>query len=157
MQFDDLQGVINELRSFFDNGLVKMANKQNKENSDTAKMGKVGYRPFWILKLSIVLRAIHQVGAAVFLSSFLLKEVNGPPMMYLILASTSGVALLLAEAMRHRQIYRELSGLSTIVKLVLLGLAYHGLFPQTITVVAVFLLASISSHAPKLYRHRLLY
>jgi hypothetical protein len=134
-----------------------MAKKQNIETSDTTKMGKVGYRPFWILKLSIVLRAIHQVGAAVFLSSFLLKEVNGPPMMYLLLAGISGAALLLAEGMRHRQIYRELSGLSTIIKLILLGLAYHGLFPQTITVVAVFLLASISSHAPKLYRHRLFF
>lgn len=151
------KGVINELRSFFDNGYVEMAKEQNKKNCDTTKMGKVGYRPFWILKLSIVLRAIHQVGAAVFLSSFLLKEVNGPPMIYLVLAGTSGVALLMAEGMRHRQIYRELSGLSTITKLILLGLAYHGLFPQTITVVAVFLLASISAHAPKLYRHRLLY
>lgn len=134
-----------------------MDEKHNRTNHVTTKMGIVGYRPFWILKLSIVLRAVHQVGAAVFLSSFLLEEVNGPPMMYLVLASTSGVALLLAEGMRHRQIYRELSGLTTIIKLILLGLAFHGLFPQTITVVVVFLLASISAHAPKLYRHRLFF
>jgi hypothetical protein len=134
-----------------------MANKQNTEIHNTTQMGKVGYRPFWILKLSIVLRAVHQVGAAVFLSSFLLEEVNGPPRMYLILVGVSGVALLLTEGMRHRQIYRELSGLSTSIKLILLGLAYHGIFPQTITVVTVFLLASISSHAPKLFRHRLLF
>ncbi len=134
-----------------------MAERQITEKHDTAKLGKVGYRPLWILKLSICLRAIHQVGAAVFLSSYLLEEVNGPPVMYLSLAIISGVALLLAEAMRHRQIYRELSGLSTIIKLILLGLAFHNIFPQTITVVTVFLLSSLSSHAPKLYRHRLLF
>ncbi len=134
-----------------------MADIDNTEKLDTSRMGRIGYRPFWILKLSICLRAIHQIGAAVFLASFLLEEVNGPPMMYLILAFISGVTLLLAEGMRHRQIYRELSGLSTLIKLILLGLAYHGLFPQTITVVTVFVLASISSHAPKLYRHKLFF
>ncbi len=134
-----------------------MDKRQTTEKHDAAKLGKVGYRPLWILKLSICLRAVHQVGAAVFLASYLLEEVNGPPIMYLNLAIISGVALLLAEAMRHRQIYRELSGLSTLIKLILLGLAFHNIFPQTITVITVFLLSSLSSHAPKLYRHRLLF
>ncbi len=134
-----------------------MAERQNTEKHDALKFGTIGYRPLWVLKLSICLRAVHQVGAAVFLASFLLEEVNGPPVMYLLLTSVSGVTLLFAEAMRHRQIYRELSGLSTIIKLILLGLAFHGIFPQAITVIVAFLLASISSHAPKLYRHRLLF
>lgn len=122
-----------------------------------SRLGRIGYRPFWVLKLSILLRAIHQIGAAVFLASFLLDEIVAPPPLYLSLAMVSGVALLFAEWMRHREIYRELSGLSTFVKLILLGLAYHGIFPQTPTIIIAFFLASIASHAPKLYRHRLLF
>jgi len=121
------------------------------------KMGKIGNRPFWVLKLSILLRAFHQIGAAVFLATFLIDELEATPLFYLVLVSTSGVALLIAEWMRHRQIYRELSGLSTMIKLVLLGLAFHQILPQPVTVLAAFFLASISSHAPKLYRHRLLF
>ena len=125
--------------------------------SKESRLGRIGYRPFWVLNLSILLRAIHQIGAAVFLASFLLDEIVAPPPQYLFLAMISGVALLFAEWMRHREIYRELSGLSTIVKLILLGLAYHHIFPQTPTIIIAFLLASIASHAPKLYRHRLLF
>lgn len=121
------------------------------------RLGKIGERPLWVLKLSILLRAVHQIGAAVFLATFLLEELQATPTFYLLLVSISGVALLGAEWMRHRQIYRELSGLSTLIKLILLGLAFHQILPQTVTVVAAFFLASISAHAPKLYRHRLLF
>ncbi len=124
---------------------------------EVSRLGRIGYRPFWVLKLSILLRAIHQIGAAVFLTSFLLDEILAPPPLYLYITLISGIALLFAEWMRHREIYRELSGISTLAKLVLLGLAYHEIFPQTPTIVIAFLLASIASHAPKLYRHRLLF
>ncbi len=124
---------------------------------EATHLGKIGYRPFWVLKLSIILRAIHQVGVAVFLASFLLDEIVAPPTPYLILAVVSGIALYFAEWMRHREIYRELSGVSTVLKLILLGLAYHEVFPQTPTIIIAFLLASVASHAPKLYRHRLLF
>lgn len=137
--------------------MVKMAEKKSLTTTKIARLGKIGYRPFWILKLSILLRAIHQVGAAVFLASYLLDTIPGPPSVYVYLALCSGVLLLMAEWMRHREIYRELSGASTFAKLVLLGLAYHGFFPATATVLAAFFLASIASHAPKQYRHRLLY
>jgi len=133
-----------------------MAEKKKIE-SDNIQLGKTGYRPFWVLKLSICIRALHQIGAAVFLASFLLDEIGSPPPLYFLLAILSGVALLLVEGMRHRQMFRELSGVSTFIKLLLLGAAYHGLLPGTLTVVTVFILASISSHAPKLYRHRLLF
>ena len=128
-----------------------------RNKSDTVKLGRTGYRPFWVLKLSIFIRAIHQVGAAVFLASFLLGDQSPPPLPYILLATLSGVALLLIEAMRHRQIYRELSGLTTLIKLIMIGAAFHGYLPETITILAAFMLASISSHAPKLYRHRLLF
>jgi len=131
--------------------------KKNELISANVQLGRTGHRPFWVLKLSIVIRAVHQVGAAIFLAAFLLDEIGRPPMPYILLATISGIVLLLVEAMRHRQIYRELSGLTTFIKLIMIGAAYHGFLPETITILAAFLLASISSHAPKLYRHRLLY
>ncbi|MCK5516440.1 MAG: hypothetical protein KAI39_06160, partial [Desulfobulbaceae bacterium] len=88
---------------------------------------------------------------------FLLDEIPSPPPLYLLLAILSGIALLIVEGMRHRQMFRELSGLSTFIKLILLGAAYHGFLPVTPTILAAFILASISSHAPKLFRHRLLF
>ncbi len=134
-----------------------MAVDQDTEKHEPTKLGKIGARPFWVLKLSIGLRALHQIGAAVFLTAYLLDDIPCPPPLFFLIVTISGVALLLAEGMRHRQIYRELSGLSTLLKLVLIGGAYHGYLPATATVLAAFTLASISSHAPKQYRHRLLY
>jgi NhaP-type Na+/H+ or K+/H+ antiporter len=134
-----------------------MLDKTQREQRQKNRQGKIGDRPFWILKLSILLRAIHQIGAAVFLASYLLDAIPRPSIFYVLLTVCSGVALFFMEWMRHREIYRELSGASTFVKLVLLGLAYHAVFPPTPTVVTAFLIASIASHAPKQYRHRLLY
>ena len=120
-------------------------------------MGRIGHRPYWVLNLGIVIRAVHQVGAAVFLASFLLEEIIRPPSTYLILVFGSGVALFGAEWMRHRQILRELSGVTTFLKLILLGAAYHGLLSPSLGVLLAFFLASIGAHAPKLVRHRLLF
>ena len=125
------------------------------ENS--AKMGRIGYRPYWVLSLSIVIRAVHQIGAAVFLAAYLLDAIPGPPEVYVIIAFLSGVMLLVSEWMRHRQIFRELSGAITMVKLLLLGAAYHGFLPAQGTILLVFFIASVGSHAPKKVRHRLLY
>jgi hypothetical protein len=132
---------------------------ENKEplRHETHRLGRIGQRPMWVLALSICIRAIHQVGAAVFLVAYLLDDIPAVPPVYLSLALISGVALLFTEWLRHREIYRELSGLGTFIKLILLGIAFHGLLPQTATVICAFLLASICSHAPKQYRHRLLF
>ncbi len=125
------------------------------ENS--TKMGRIGYRPYWVLSLSILIRAVHQVGAAVFLAAYLLDAIPGPPEVYVIIAFLSGGMLLVSEWMRHRQIFRELSGAITMVKLLLLGAAYHGFLPPQGTILLVFFIASVGSHAPKKVRHRLLY
>lgn len=125
--------------------------------TDRGNMGRIGNRPFWVLNVSILIRAVHQVGAAVFLASFLLNEPTSPPPFYVGLAALSGIALLLTEAMRHRQIYRELSGLTVFLKLLLMGAAYHGFLPTTAGMLIAFLVASVGSHAPKIIRHRLLY
>jgi len=136
---------------------VDMADSQRKTHKPGSPMGKIGNRPYWVLTLSIVIRAIHQIGAAVFLAAFLLPEVLEVPSLYLMLATGSGVVLLATEGMRHRQIFREISGAGTFIKLILLGAAYHGLLPVVPTVLLVFFLSSICSHAPKAVRHRLLF
>ncbi|HEY5673381.1 MAG TPA: hypothetical protein VIR78_06745 [Malonomonas sp.] len=120
-------------------------------------MGRIGDRPYWALNFSLLVRAAHQVGAAVFLAAFLLDAIPGPPKIYLLIALVSGVLLLAAEWLRHRQIFRELAGMITLVKLILLGAAYHGYLPATATVLLAFLIASVGAHAPKKVRHRLLY
>lgn len=139
---------------------MKSSSPKNKDlkSSDTTnvRMGKIGNRPFWVLKLSIALRGIHLLGAAVFLSSYLLELKEIPPF-YIYLTFSSGLILLYTEWLRHREIYREIAGFTTFIKLLLLGLALHGFSPTTITVTAAFLLATIGSHAPKEYRHRLLF
>lgn len=134
-----------------------MVELQKSGGCEDNKMGRIGYRPYWVLKLSVVIRAVHQVGAALFLASFLLDDVVHLPSLYLDIVFVSGVALFCTEWMRHRQICREFSGVSTLIKLVLLGAAYHGFFPAPATVLLAFVLASIGSHVPKKVRHRLLY
>ena len=114
------------------------------------KMGRIGDRPYWVLNFSILIRAVHQVGVAVFLAAYLLDAIPSPPKLYVFVAFLSG-------GMRHRQIFRELAGMSSVVKLLLLGAAYHGFLPLTATVLLAFVIASIGAHAPKNLRHKLLF
>lgn len=134
-----------------------MVGTRKREYTGQVPMGRLGDRPFWVLSISVLIRAVHQVGAAVYLTSFLVEEMSGPPLVYLVVAVVSGVALLFTEGLRHRQIYRELSGVSTLIKILLLGFAYHGYLPAAGAVLTAFMLASICSHVPKSIRHRLLY
>ena len=123
----------------------------------STEMGRIGYRPYWVLSLSILVRAVHQIGVAVFLAAYLLDAIPGPPKVYVAIAFLSGGLLVVTEWIRHRQIFRELSGAITMAKLLLLGAAYHGFLPAQGTVLLVFLIASVGAHAPKKVRHRLLY
>ena len=125
------------------------------ENSD--KMGRIGDRPYWVLNLSILIRAVHQIGVAVFLAAYLLDAIPEPPKLYVFIAFFSGGLLLGTEWLRHRQIFRELAGMISVVKLLLLGAAYHGFLPLTATVLLIFVIASVGAHAPKKVRHRLLF
>jgi len=119
------------------------------------RQGRIGSRPFAVVVLAVIVRALHQIGAAVFLAAYLLDI--SPPSPFTILAIVSGAVLIMTEWMRHRQLYKEISGICTLLKLGLLGMAYHGFGPEAVLVVAAFFLASIGSHAPKPYRHRLLF
>jgi hypothetical protein len=127
------------------------------EKKMTPATGPVAPRPYGVVLASVLIRALHQVGAAVYLSSYLLENIVGPPAFYLWLAVISGLALLFTEGLRHRAIYREVAGLGTMVKVLLLGVAYHGLMPEAATVTAAFVVAAVAAHLPKNIRHRLLY
>jgi hypothetical protein len=134
-----------------------MQKGNGKDCENGAKMGRIGYRPYWVFNLSILIRALHQVGAAVFLAAFLLDVIPAPPPEYVTIAVLTGVLLFASEWLRHRQVHREFSGVVTLVKLLFLGATYHGFLPAQGTVLLVFILASVGSHAPKQLRHRLLF
>lgn len=134
-----------------------MQNESGNGADNGGQIGRIGYRPYWLLNLSILVRAVHQVGAAVFLATFLLDGFSGPPRFYVLLAVLSGVLLLLSEWWRHRQLHRELSGGVTLGKAVILGVAYHGFISPQPLVLLVFFIASVVAHAPKQVRHRLLF
>lgn len=134
-----------------------MQDNSGSSNGKGPRMGRVGERPYWLLNMSLPIRAAHQVGAAVFLSAYLLDAIPGPPQLYIWLALVSGGLLMLSEWLRHRQIFRETAGLITLTKILLLGAAYHSYLPTTETVLLGFLIASIGAHAPKKLRHRLLF
>ena len=121
-----------------------------------AKIGYTADRPYWMRHVSIFVRAIHQIGAAVFLGSYLLRDVIVVPRLYLLIAMISGVMLLAVEGIRHRQFFRETFGLVTMFKIMIIGLAYHHFLPPAPAILLVFFIASIISHAPKSIRHRLL-
>ncbi len=106
-----------------------------------------------MMMLSIIVRAAHQIGAAVCLGAFLLGA--DLPWSYLVLAATSGCLLMLTEARRHRQLLREAAGVVTLVKTAIIGMALHGWIPVVPAVLFAFVLASFYSHAPKTIRHRI--
>jgi NhaP-type Na+/H+ or K+/H+ antiporter len=134
-----------------------MGKRAEASRHDEIKTGRIGERPYWALHLSLLIRVAHQIGAAVFLAVYLLDHPTPPRGGYATIALISGLFLLAAEWWRHRQIYRELSGMITFVKMVLLGAAYHGFLPPRETVLLAFAIASYGAHAPKLVRHRLLF
>lgn len=120
-------------------------------------IGVIADRPYWMVYASIAFRAIHQFGAAIFIATyFLVSPGTRTWQMSLAVTVVSGLLLLGVEAIRHRQFLREMFGLTTIFKLVLIGLGHHCWLPALPTVSFAFLLASLVSHAPKAIRHRLI-
>ncbi|WP_228723261.1 hypothetical protein [Desulfosediminicola flagellatus] len=126
-------------------------------SDNTSLFGRTMHRPVWVLWLSIFTRALHQVGAALFLCLYLFADRFTLPDFSIYMAGITGVVLFFAEAMRHREVYREISGMVTLAKCVLLGAGFHGLLPAAPAILAVFIIASIGSHAPKNIRHRRIY
>lgn len=134
-----------------------MADEKSNSRTRDSRLGQTADRPYWIWLVSIFIRALHQVGAAVFLAVFLLPGRPDLPLFYLILSAVTGVMLMASEMLRHRQLLREPAGLATLVKLVLMGMALHGWLPGAPAMLTAFVLAAIFAHAPKHIRHRRLF
>ncbi len=134
-----------------------MGIKEEKCKHQEPVMGSVHHRPAWVLYLSIGIRAAHQVGAAIFLAGFLTGREHQSWNYYLYFTVFTGLVLCCTEGMRHRQLHRELAGIATLLKCLLIGLALHGfLWPRTMVLIG-FVLSSLAAHAPRNIRHRLLW
>lgn len=124
---------------------------------DKVRLGITRDRPEWLRTGSVFIRAAHQVGAAVLLGAYLMGMEQQLSPAYLILAAASGVLLFITEWLRHREIYREFSGMATFAKLILLALVPFMFSIAHWLVLAAFVLAAIFAHLPKRWRHRLLF
>jgi hypothetical protein len=127
------------------------------EKNGDGPFGRIGNRSYGMLLFSIIVRAVHQVGAAIFLAMYLLPWEGASGGLYTVMVMGSGLVLVVTEWLRHRQLYREISGLVTMGKCLLLGAVIHGLLPAAPFVLIVFVLASLGAHAPKNIRHRMLW
>ena len=130
-------------------------NLAGKDETKTVALGRTRNRPIWGLWLSICVRAVHQFCVALMFGVLFLGEGEGTGSI-LWFAAGSGVLLCFTEGARHREMYREVSGVVTFGKCILLGGAVHGVLPELPTFCLVFFVASLAAHAPKHVRHRLL-
>lgn len=134
-----------------------MRQKSANSEMNNTKIGRIGDRPLWMRHLSVPVRALHLVGVAVLLAAYLLHIPGGAPQPYLWMAVVTGLLLMGADALQHRQLLRELTGVVTLVKILVFGAAFHGFFPLLETTLLLFIVAAITAHAPKHVRHRLLF
>lgn len=132
-----------------------VGDKTSKTTKYSVRLGRVGNRPLPRLWLSIVIRALQQLSAGFYLGTVFLQGGNNRQMLFCTVIS--GGFLLVAESLRHRQMYREVTGLMTCIKCVLLGWVAHGLMYSQWLLVAVFFFAAIVGHAPKNIRHRIFF
>ena len=121
------------------------------------KLGRTGNRPQWLRTGSVFVRAVHLVGAGALLGGYLFGVERSMMLPYVGIAAMSGLVLIGTEFARHRELYREVAGWSTIVKLLIL--LTFPLFPDSagLLMILVFLIAAIGAHLPRRYRHRLLF
>ncbi len=132
-----------------------MANDRTKPTD--VKLGRTGDRPQWLRTGSVFVRAVHLIGAGALLGGYLFGVERSLMLPYVWVTLASGLVLIGTEFARHRQLYREVAGWSTIVKiLILLTLPLFRDHAGTLMIV-VFLIAGIGAHLPRRYRHRLLF
>lgn len=112
------------------------------------RKGMMGLR--W---LDVAMRTLHLVGVCGVGGGILLAVPHEHWMFYLQLTLVSGLALLLLEIAKNKFLMIELRGVAIVLKLVLLGAMY--LFPEqgSILLVAIVVISSMGSHAPKKFRH----
>ncbi|MHC4472315.1 MAG: hypothetical protein ACYS99_15300 [Planctomycetota bacterium] len=124
---------------------------------DDSKLGRVGDRPYWIRTGSVFVRAAHLLAASAVAGAYLLNGKDIDAQAWWLVAGVSGVLLLVAELLRHVELYREVAGWSTILKLVLIGgiLAAPAAAPWLMS--AAFVVAVLGAHFPRGWRHRKLF
>ena len=124
---------------------------------DESKLGKVGDRPFWIRTGSVFIRAAHLLAASAVAGVYLWNVEATGVHTWWIVAGVSGVLLLVAESIRHRELYRELAGWATILKLILVGGIFAAPAAATWLMSAAFVVAVLGAHCPGRWRHRKLF
>jgi hypothetical protein len=124
---------------------------------DGSKLGRVGDRPFWIRSGSVFIRAAHLLAAGAVAGAYLLNVEDPGVRTWWIVAGISGVLLVVAELIRHVELYREVAGWATIFKLVLIGSipALASAAPWLMS--AAFVVAVVGAHSPRNWRHRKLF
>jgi hypothetical protein len=121
---------------------------------DDSRLGRTGDRPLWIRTGSVYVRAVHLLAASAIAGVCLLGVSDADLLAWWIAAAVSGVLLVVAEALRHRELWREVAGWATVLKLVLIALipALPAASPWLMS--AAFIVAVIGAHSPRKWRHR---
>jgi hypothetical protein len=114
----------------------------------------LGERHRWIRTGSVFVRAAHLLGASAVAGAYLLGVEGLPLRGWWILVAISGVLLLLAELVRHPELWREVAGWATLVKLVLIGLIPAVPGEAAWLMGAAIVVAALGAHLPKRWRHK---
>ena len=120
-------------------------------------LGRTGDGPRWIRTGSVFVRAAHLLAASAVAGVYLLDVRDTEARGWWIAAGATGILLLAAEVSRHRELYREVAGWATLLKLVLIGLipAFPPAAPWLMS--TAFVVAVVGAHAPRNWRHRRLF
>jgi hypothetical protein len=121
------------------------------------EMEEEGDRHRWIRTGSVLVRAVHLLGASAVAGVYLLAVHGVDARGWWIVAGASGVVLLLAELLRHPELWREVGGWATIVKLALIGLVLVLPAAALWLMSTAFIVAVLGAHAPRRWRHRKLF
>ena len=113
--------------------------------------GRAGDRRRPVRSASVFIRAAHILAACAVAGGYFL----GAPVAHSwwILAGVTGVLLLGAEFLQHRELHREVAGWSTILKLILIGCIPAAPPAAPWLMSAAVILAAVGAHAPKKWRH----
>jgi hypothetical protein len=106
---------------------------------------------------SVFVRAAHLLAASAVAGAFLLAVEDARLLGWWIAAAASGLLLLVFEFLRHRELYREIAGWSTILKLLLIGLIPAVPAAAVWLMSAAFVVAVLGAHLPRGIRHRKLF
>jgi hypothetical protein len=121
------------------------------------RMGRVGDRARWVRTGSVFVRAAHLLGASAVLGACLFGVADAAVHPWWIAAGVSGAALVVAELLRHPELWREGAGWATILKLCLVGLSLSAPSAAPWLLSAAFVVAVVGAHAPREWRHRKLF